>query len=426
MDSKTELDTTRSDEFEEVLTFWVCPSCGYMEEADIEEEDTPVLTQSCPECGAEMHRLNSVELFHLWFLDDDPAENWPHGALKAEPIDKLDVSFPGVRDEQEPPEWADGYELLNIEAKGHSYVFAGSEGLVERSVRLLERSPSILMRMLRSEARIVSVDGQPSFGFGYGVFCPPSKETSRKDLSSRIGNGFTIKDARGTKFVSDNAWRVRIKIDEQIHEFVPKSGYPFDKAQVSGSKFEDFVRRCRNARGGRMLAFLLGNGIRVEKKTKTESSPFEHTKYVKPNSRESFLEVTAKLDEAGIFWRGGVDLLAIEECESLLEINDILEDLTTGDVDPGYVVRKDQFPDYDKFEKIIQQTIEGKPVEIGMSQAGNITFEFINDKDMELEQAIKETVLILGDPHCMISHEEGKYTVTMSVGPDALRYPDTL
>lgn len=434
-------------DYEKIEAIWVCLACGYMEDIDIEAEGTPAHSKDCPDCGAMLYRLNGVSLFHLGFTDTDSSAT-VQGVEAVDDKFTADGQTPDLvqRSEPETEEPIDADAVLKIKsrydvwnkkeskvlAKDSVMVFRAKPGrakdFLERVETLRKIAPTKIWRMLRAEADLLEVDGQPLPVRRFGVFGSlPGAFLERYTRNS----GFSLVEARraSVRFISDNGWKLVVEVEGQRLAFQPRKGFPFDHKQVSPTVFEDFVRRFKNLRAdrGRALAFLQSSGELVE----GASGPvLKEVTVVKPSSRAAFSRIAEALDINVIYWYGTPSRMVVDkeldtvrtrvaEVDSKAEV--MQETTTTADVDPGFVVTKNQVPHYDKFKSKIEQSVGGKVIELGVAPSGGLTFVYESDNTPETWRRAHNLVLMMGDPFPVIFHENGTFKIALSISPDQIQ-----
>ena len=423
---------------------WVCLACGYVEKIVPHEEGTPARSKECPVCGAMMSRMNAFETFHLGFTDKTSSDFPVSGFKVISDPPLFSPSLPMKRDKEvvyEPPLTVNDILGIKVQDSVYHFVTRGSQNLRERFTKLVAslREDQKFDRandFLKSEAVLFSKDGKPFGGTQYGVF---GNIVSDKTFADRYSRGFpfTLQEAReqSIQMVSDNDWTLRIRVNESVMDFQPKPGFPFDRKQVSHTVFEDFVRRYRNLEStpGSALAFLKSagnltavNSVPVNRK---KNLVFEGVR-VLPSEPDKFKDIICGLNARGILWEGDCDGIFLREgAEKVqgiikkLDTDAVVETTGSADVNPGFVIRKDMYPNFGKFEDVIKKSLSGKVAKINMSGSGGLSFEYPAENTIENQNEAQNLVIQLGDPFPTILHEDGHFKVSLSISLDQMNFP---
>lgn len=430
-------------DYEKIEAVWVCMACGYMEDIDVEKEGTPAHSRECPECGAMMYRMNGVTLFHFGFTDTDASKT-----VQGVEIQTDDYTADGQKPELPQRAEPKADEPLSVDAvlkikskynvwdktKESVMTFRAKPGrekdFRKRVESVLKVAPDRLWRMLRAEADLLEMDGQSYPAGRLGVF-GAGAEPFMERYTRRMG--FSLYEARQVpvKFISDNDWKLTVEVEGRRMSFKPRSGYPFDGKQVCATVFEDFVRRFKNMKGdrGRALAFLQSCGELVD--GAGVGASLREVWVVKPSSRAGFAKITEALNASSVFWEGGPSRVVIDTPDFDLTkqiINEvdptaqvIRETTVSADIDPGFVVTKNQVPHYDEFKDKIEKSVGGKVIELGVAPGGGLAFVYEAAATPENWRKAHNLVLMMGDPFPKIMHEDGRFRVTLSVSPDQIQ-----
>jgi hypothetical protein len=152
----------------------VCFSCGIAEPVDVAAEDTPAMRRYCPECGSPMFRLSAVEAYHDRFIFD--AEFLEKSAEKLEFMG--DSDFGGVN-------------VGEFELGERRFRYAAPAAVFEKYAGLRGRSPVHALRMLRSEAKLLTRDWKHPVMGSFRPFGEPA--SSLMEAMYRSGR-FTVED----------------------------------------------------------------------------------------------------------------------------------------------------------------------------------------------------------------------------------------
>jgi hypothetical protein len=431
-------------ETEVIELSWVCLACGYVEKILPHEEGTPARSKECPICGAQMSRMNAFETFHLGFTDKTSSD-FPISGFKVISDPPLfSPSLPMKRDkevEYEQPLTVNDIVGVKVQDSVYHFVTRGSQNLRERLEKLVASLQESIRfdrvnDFLKSEAVLFSKNGQPFGGTQYGVF---GNTFSDKPFTERytLGYPFTLQEARSQsiQMVSDNDWTLRVRVNESVVDFRPKPGFPFDKKQVSHTVFEDFVRRYRNLEStpGSALAFLRSSGMI----TAVDGVPVNRRKglvfegvRILPSEPSKFRDLVRGLNARGILWEGDCDQMFlrenIEKTRTLVKKIDetaVVETTGTADINPGFVIRKEMYPNFGRFEGVIKKSLAGKVAQIGMNGSGGLSFEYEAENTIENQTEAQNLVIQLGDPFPTILHEDGKFKVSLSISLDQIHFP---
>ncbi len=397
-----------------------CMACGYTRPLEDPKPKAPVTgaaqdkaDQVCPECGAILHRLSSVELAYYGFVDPDSTPIQME--LLPEP-QKSDVKFSFLRGDVEVP-------TVDVYTGGKALSFAmvspiGQKESTYKDFRqrfeaTLKRSSALAMRMLAESCVLVLEDGRtPRFGYRAGVF-----GRSKLPLIESISHGLPITLAEARKatvrFVSDDKRILTVEINGKRFGFTPRVGFPVDGVQVSASIFEDFVRRFKNLRedAGRAVCFLLGHGELTEAVVQPDAV------VVRPSTPQAFLHIVRKAIAEGRHWSGSPQGMTLAgdttTVQGLLAEADakavVIEDTTSEDMPDANVVFASRFPSYREFTRKVLAGVGGNPVEFGVAeQSPNFKVKGVP------EATLIEMMAALGDATPHLSQGEDGYTFVQS------------
>lgn len=424
---------------------WVCLACGYIEKIIPQEEGTPARSKECPVCGAMMHRMNAFETFHLGFTDKTSDDFLSVGFKVVTDPPLFSPSLPYVRNQEvdiaPPIKVSDivGVKVGVVDSVYH-FVSKGSQHLKERFETLAQSlneatATKHINNFLKSEAILFAKDGDPFGGVQYGVFGVSDSEIPFEDRYAE-GHPFTLTEGHQQQIslVSDNNWTLKVRINESILDIQPKAGFPFDKKQISASVFEDFVRRYRNLEKtpGNALAFLKSSGtiVAVNGHPRTKALKIVEGTIVRPSNPEMFKNIIRGLNARNMFWEGDCDSILLQEdvdkvtaIVKKIDEDSVVETTATAAIDPGFVVRKDMYPNFGKFEDVIKNSLNGKVAKINIEDGGSITFEYEADNTLENRNEAQNLMIRLGDPFPTILHENGKFHIKMSISLDQINFP---
>lgn len=411
----------KQEPFRQIIQNYLsCMACGYTRQEETPKPEAPVTgaaqdkaDQICPECGATLHRLSSVELAYYGFVDPDATPIQME--LLPEPK-KSEAKFSFLRGDVQVP-------TVDVYTNGKALSFAlaspvGQKESVYQDFRkrfeaTLQRSAGLAMRMLAENCVLVMEDGRtPRFGYRAGVF-----GRSILPLTESIEQGLpvTLAEARkaSVRFVSDDKRILTVEINKRRFGFTPRVGFPVDGVQVSASVFEDFVRRFKNLRedAGRAVCFLLGHGELTEVQVKPDAV------VVRPSSAQAYLNIVRKALAEGVAWSGSLSGMTLMgdtvKVQALIADPDpqatILEDTTSEDMPDANVVFASRYPSYREFTRKVLAGLGGTPVEFGVAeQSPNFKVKGVADA------TLIEMMTALGDATPHLTQGEDGYTFVQS------------